>query len=69
MRGRAGGCVFDLEVVTNDEHAPVLTVEMRHFTTVSSRTLVGDGLEPPALDLERLRTAVEATCYSFASRH
>jgi hypothetical protein len=46
----------------------VLELDLQQGATRASRMLAGEGLLPPALDPARVRSAVEANCYSFMSR-
>ena len=75
VRGRLGGCAFDLHVV-HDTSDTALTGVVRHNLELqlarenhnARRRFSGDGLVPPNIDPARARSALEAFCFSFVSR-
>ena len=75
VRGRLGGCEFDLHVVPDtSDAAPTgvvrhnLELELARENQNARRRFSGDGLVPPDIDPARARSALEAFCFSFASR-
>ncbi|MGQ0824188.1 MAG: hypothetical protein ACT4OX_03990 [Actinomycetota bacterium] len=75
VRGQTGGCRFELRIVRDPSDAARtgvirhgLELEIEHGATRATRTLSGEGLTPPNLDPHRVRSALEAHCYSFMSR-
>ena len=75
VRGRLAGCDFDLHVVPDTSDTALtgvvrhnLELELARENANARRRFSGDGLVPPNVDPARARSALEAFCFSFASR-